>query len=138
MGKKIFVPCLDVIMIAFFPRNLQWKIIFLIGYFRVASSLCFKSEAKCEAIDTKMIFNYDANKTHFHNKGFALSLALKVRFFPRKRRLLLHPNTVQGSFFLLQSYSKKTFRKNVPKSARKCKRNVLMPPGHPIILLKSN
>ena len=26
-----------------------------------------------------MIFNYDANKTHFHNKGFALSLVLKVR-----------------------------------------------------------
>ena len=23
MGKKIFVPCLDVIMIAFFPRNVQ-------------------------------------------------------------------------------------------------------------------
>ena len=29
----------------------------------------------------KMIFNYDANKTHFHNKGFTLSLVLKVRFF---------------------------------------------------------
>ena len=29
----------------------------------------------------KMIFNYDANKTHFHDKGFALSLVLKVRFF---------------------------------------------------------
>ena len=28
--------------------------------------------------------------------------------------------------------------KNDPKSARKYKRNVLMPPGHPIILLKSN
>ena len=41
-------------------------------------------------------------------------------------------------FFRLQSYSKKTLRKNVPKSARKYKRNVLMPPGHPIILLKSN
>ena len=41
----------------------------------------FESEAKCEAIDMKMIFNYDANKTHFHNKGFALSLVLKVRFF---------------------------------------------------------
>ena len=41
----------------------------------------FQSEAKCEAIDMKMIFNYDANKTHFHNKGFALSLVLKVRFF---------------------------------------------------------
>ena len=41
----------------------------------------FQSEAKCEAIVMKMIFNYDANKTHFHNKGFALSLVLKVRFF---------------------------------------------------------
>ena len=51
---------------------------------------------------------------------------------------LLHPNTVQGSFLPLQSYSKKTLRKNVPKSARKYKRNVLMPLGHPIILLKSN
>ena len=54
------------------------------------------------------------------------------------RRSLLHPNTAQGSFFPLQSYSKKTLRKNVPKSVRKYKRNVLMPPGHPIILLKSN
>ena len=41
-------------------------------------------------------------------------------------------------FFPLQPYSKKTLRENVPKSARKYKRNVLMPPGHPIILLKSN
>ena len=41
-------------------------------------------------------------------------------------------------FFPLQSYSKKTLRKNVPESARKYKRNALMPPGHPIILLKSN
>ena len=40
--------------------------------------------------------------------------------------------------FSLQSYSKKTLRKNVPKRARKYKRNVLMPPWHPIILLKSN
>ena len=44
-----------------------------------------QSEAKCEAIDTKMIFNYDANKTHFHNKGFALSLVLKVRFFGTRK-----------------------------------------------------
>ena len=29
MGKKkIFVPCLDVIMIAFFPRNIQWISLF--------------------------------------------------------------------------------------------------------------
>ena len=47
-------------------------------------------------------------------------------------------NKARGTFFPLQSYSKKTLRKNVPKSARKYKRNELMPPGHPIILLKSN
>ena len=47
-------------------------------------------------------------------------------------------NTAQGFFFPLESYSKKTLRKNVPKSARKYKRNVLMPPGHPIVVLKSN
>ena len=45
----------------------------------------FQSEAKCEAIDMKMIFNYDANKTHFHDKGFALSLVLKVRFFGTRK-----------------------------------------------------
>ena len=45
----------------------------------------FQSEVKCEAIDMKMIFNYDANKTHFHNKGFALSLVLKVRFFGTRK-----------------------------------------------------
>ena len=33
----------------------------------------------------KMIFNYDANTTHFHNKGFALSLVLKVRFFGTRK-----------------------------------------------------
>ena len=33
----------------------------------------------------KMIFNYHANKTYFHNKGFALSLVLKVRFFGTRK-----------------------------------------------------
>ena len=63
----------------------------LIGHFRVPKKSHFQSEAKCEAIDMKMIFNYDANKTHFHNKGFALSLVLKVRFFgTRKWRIFKH------------------------------------------------
>ena len=39
-----------------------------------------------------MIFNYHANKTHFQNKGFALSLVLKVRFFgTRKWPIALKP-----------------------------------------------
>ena len=85
MGKKILVPCLDVIMIAFSPQK-----------YTVKDHI---SNTKLESGD------------HY---------------------------TVQGSFFPFQSYSKKTLRKNVPKSVRKYKRNVLMPPGHPLILLKSN
>ena len=51
----------------------------------------FQNESKCEAIDMKMMFNYYANKTHFHNKGFALSLVLKVRFFgTRKWPIKIH------------------------------------------------
>ena len=39
----------------------------------------------------KMIFNYHANKTHFHNKGFALSLVLKVRFFGTRKWPIVAP-----------------------------------------------
>ena len=40
----------------------------------------FQCEAKCEAIDLKMIFlNSHASKTHFNKKGIALSLVLKAR-----------------------------------------------------------
>ena len=34
-----------------------------------------------EAIDMKMIIYPHANKTHFHNKGFTLSLVLKNESF---------------------------------------------------------
>ena len=53
----------------------------------------FQSEVKCEAIGMKMIFNYDANKTHFHYKGFALSFVLKVRFFWTRK----WPNPVRSN-----------------------------------------
>ena len=43
------------------------------GLFWLVPSLCFK------AIDMKMIFYSRWNKTHFHKKGFALSLVLEVR-----------------------------------------------------------
>ena len=45
----------------------------------------FQNEAKCETFVVKMSFNYDANKTHFHNKGFALSLVLKVNLFGTRK-----------------------------------------------------
>ena len=38
-------------------------------------------EAKCEAIDMKLIFYSHANKTHFLKRGFLIGLVLKVRVF---------------------------------------------------------
>ena len=51
-----------------------------------------------------MSFHYDANKTHFHNKGFALSLVLKVRFFgTRKWPIALCVLELEKSQFLPNS-----------------------------------
>ena len=58
-------------------------------------------------------------------------------YFSGKRRSLFHPNTARGSFFPLESYSKKTLRKNVSKRVRKKQTKCARAPGHPIIL-KSN
>ena len=44
----------------------------------------FQSEAKCEAIDLKIIFYSHANRTPFHNKG-TLSLVLKLRVFETRK-----------------------------------------------------
>ena len=35
-----------------------------------------------------MIFNYDANKTHFHKKGFAVSLVVNVTFLGTQKWLI--------------------------------------------------
>ena len=45
----------------------------------------FQNEAKCETFVVKMSFICIIIKTHFHNKGFTLSLALKVRFFGTRK-----------------------------------------------------
>ena len=39
----------------------------------------YQNEVKCSACDMKMTFHSHANKTHFHKKGWALGLILKVR-----------------------------------------------------------
>ena len=41
----------------------------------------YQNEVKCSAFDMEMIFHSHANKTHFHKKGCALGLILKVRVF---------------------------------------------------------
>ena len=41
----------------------------------------YQNKVKCSAFDMEMIFHSHANKTHFHKKGCALGLSLKVRVF---------------------------------------------------------
>ena len=40
----------------------------------------YESEAKCEVFVMKISFHSHANKTNFHMKSFALSVAFIVRF----------------------------------------------------------
>ena len=49
----------------------------LIGHFRVPPGLCFETRVGAQPL----IFHSHANKTHFHKKGCAPSLILKVRVF---------------------------------------------------------
>ena len=45
----------------------------------------FQNEGRCSAFDMEIIFHSHANKTHFHKKGFAPSLILKVRVFGTRK-----------------------------------------------------
>ena len=45
----------------------------------------FQNDARCSAFDVEIIFHSHANKTHFHKKGYAPSLILKVRVFRTRK-----------------------------------------------------
>ena len=49
----------------------------------------YQNEVKCSAFDVKMIFHSHANKTHFHMKGLALDLNLKVTVFGTRKWLII-------------------------------------------------
>ena len=51
-----------------------------IDHFRVALKPHYESEAKCKVLVMKISFHSYANKTNFHTKSFALTLAFIVRF----------------------------------------------------------
>ena len=66
----------------------------------------------------KMSFFSHANKTHFHNKGFALSFVLKVRFYTHFKSC--HPLGVKKGFvkgeglrLLRTNSSEQTFVENI-------------------------
>ena len=64
-----------------------WNKYFGIAYrpFPSSKKSHFQNEAKCETFVVKMSFICIIIKNHFHINGFALSLALKVRFFGTRK-----------------------------------------------------
>ena len=52
---------------------------------------------RCSAFDMKIIFYSHANKTHFHKKGCAPSLILKVRVLELGRGLLFSLDLIQDT-----------------------------------------
>ena len=50
----------------------------------------FQSEAKCETIEMTAILYSHTNKTHYHKKGFALMLVLKVRIFGTRKWVIYY------------------------------------------------
>ena len=53
--------------------------------FSSSSGPLFQNEGRCSAFDMEIIFHSHANKTHFHKKGCAPSLILKVRGFGTRK-----------------------------------------------------
>ena len=78
----------------------------------------FQNEAKCETFVVEMSFNYDANKTYFHNKGFALSLVLKVKRFELGNGLFTYSSNSLNKISQ-DNFSAKNARKRRLKKQRK-------------------
>ena len=59
--------------------------IYVIGLFRLPPRLCFKTRVGAQPLIMEIIFHSQANKTHFHKKGCAPGLVLKVRVFGTRK-----------------------------------------------------
>ena len=53
----------------------------------------YQNEVKCSAFDMEMIFHSHANKTHFHKKGWAFGLILKVKVFETRKWPIAPPQS---------------------------------------------
>ena len=66
--------------------------------FPSSPGICIKTnEVQCTAFDMEMIFHLHANTTHFHKKGCALGLILKVRGFGTRKLACLLSWTVPSA-----------------------------------------
>ena len=64
---------LDVNRVNVFACCIVWFQALFNGPFTSCPQPLFQSEAKCKAIDMKMIFHSHANKTHFRSERFCTS-----------------------------------------------------------------
>ena len=62
-----------------------WRCINLNRPFPSSPGPLFQNDGRCSASDMEIIFHFHANKTHFHKKGCAPSLILKVRVFGTRK-----------------------------------------------------
>ena len=69
--------------------------------FRSSSGPLYQNEVKCSAFDMEMNVHSHANKTHFHKKGCALGLILKVKVFGTRKWLICNVNVLNGIFPLI-------------------------------------
>ena len=61
----------------------------------------FQNEGRCSAFYMEIISHSHTNKTHFHKKGGALSLILKVRVFGTRKWLIAKSMTSDGNSALI-------------------------------------
>ena len=57
----------------------------------------YQNKVKCSAFDMEMIFHSHASKTHFHKKGCALGLILKVRVLGTRKWSIRHFGNEKGT-----------------------------------------
>ena len=65
--------------------QIPWRVRMLNWPFPSSPGPLFQNEGKCSAFDMEIIFHSHENKTHFHKKGYASSLILKVRVFGTRK-----------------------------------------------------
>ena len=78
----------------------------------------YQNEVKCSAFDMKMIFHSHASKTHFHMKGCALRLILKVRIFKTRKWPIWKVSVTTTAFQQLISKTESSRREKLHVRAR--------------------
>ena len=113
-------PCLDYEKVSEKSRKIELFPKGLVNRFgqksKIFPSFYFPQNrpGKCETFVVEMSFNCNANKTHFHNNGFALSLVLKAKLFGTRKwpigifsKGLVHGFSQKAKFFHLFILGKK-------------------------------